>query len=130
MMNIKIESTTPEEAIFEDMIEEDNDQDDTGEEDDNNIFKEEEELTNEHTNKQDEIEKQDEQHFGLANDLELTFNKKQVFSWIQMCGLQTSNHITPQGWHDWYTKNHVRSNLGQWNKTQGSFEGKYQGNDV
>ena len=79
MMDIETESTTQEQAIFGDVIEEDNDQDDTEEEDDKNIslfeFKEEEELMNEDTNKQDEIEGQDEQHFGLANDLELTFNK-------------------------------------------------------
>ena len=38
MVDIEIESTTPEAAIFEDMIEEDNDQDNTEAEDDNNIW--------------------------------------------------------------------------------------------
>ena len=50
------------------MIKEDNDQDNIEEEDNNDIslfeFKEEEVLRNEDTNKQDEVEKKDEQHFG------------------------------------------------------------------
>ena len=74
------------------MIEEDNDQDD------NDIslleFEIEEELMNEDTNKQDEVEEQDEQHFDLASNFELTFNKKKVSSWTQMCGLQTQKLLT------------------------------------
>ena len=53
MVDKKIESTTPEAAIFEDVIEEDNDQDSIEEEDNNNIclfeFEEEEVLMNEDT---------------------------------------------------------------------------------
>ena len=60
------------------MIKEDNDQDNIEEENNNDIslfeFKEEEVFMNEDTNTQDEVEEKDEQHFGLANDLELTFN--------------------------------------------------------
>ena len=87
---------------FEDMTEEDNHQDDIEEADDNDIslfeFKEEEELMNEDTNKQDEVEEQDGQHFGLANDLELTFNKNKNLLmdpnvWIVDSG--ASNHMTP-----------------------------------
>ena len=59
MVDIEIESTTPEQEILEDMIEEDDDQDDTEEEDDNNVllfeFKEEKESTDEDTNKQDKF---------------------------------------------------------------------------
>ena len=48
---------------------------------------------NEDTNKQDEVEEKDEQHFGLASDLELTFNKK-ISSWTQIYGLQTQELLT------------------------------------
>ena len=68
MVNMKIESTTPEAAFFEDVIKEDNDQDDIEEVDDNDIslfeIKEEEVLMNEDTNKHDEVDEKDEQHFG------------------------------------------------------------------
>ena len=68
----------PQAAIFENVIKEDNDQDNIEEENNNDIslfeFKEEEVFMNEDTNTLDEVEEKDEQHFGLANDLELTFN--------------------------------------------------------
>ena len=97
-----MESASPESAIFEDMIEEYNDQDNIEEGDDNDIclfeFEEDEVLMNEDTNKRDEVEEKDEQHFGLASDLELTFNKKKNLLidqnvWIADSG--ASNRMTP-----------------------------------
>ena len=99
MVDMEIESTTPEAAILEDVIEEDNDQDDIKEVDDNDIslfeFKEEETFTNKDTNKQDEVKEND---FGLANDLELNFNKnKNLLMDPNVCITDSgaSNHMTP-----------------------------------
>ena len=123
MVDIEIESTTPQATIFQDVIAEDNDQDNIEEENNNDIslfeFKEEEVFMNEDTNAQDEVEEKDEQHFGSANDLELSFNKNKNLLmdrnvWNADWG--ASKPMTPQGWHDSCKKDHIRSNLGQWNK--------------
>ena len=84
-------------------MKEGNDQDDIQEVENNNIclleFEEEEVLMNEDTNKQDEVEETNEQHFGLGNDLELTFNKNKNLLMgpnIWSVDLGASNYMTPQ----------------------------------